>query len=251
MERAGVFSAVQLGEWGYYFHNRSHDEYWWRDVFGKDFDAYKHLMKQKDLAGYDRRPETKRECYEVLKDYFTSKSGDMLDRVMSVTGHSHYEAYAGEWGARCIGLELGENIAFTQSKLAFARGASRLGHIEVLKSWINPDTGRSAALSNEVLARLCRDLLPINVTGDAIQYQVNKTPVGWVVELVNNLGVVKHKDQPAVTEPTAIARVTLNPRVKCSAIRAWRSGRTYETTGPVLTDNGPGATEFVEFILVE
>ena len=32
---------------------------------------------------------------------------------------------AGQWGAKLIGLELGENIAFTQSKLAFARGASR------------------------------------------------------------------------------------------------------------------------------
>src|SRR4029078_5942226 len=44
---------------------------------------------------------------------------------ISVTGHSHYEAYAAAWGARCIGLELGENIAFTQSKMAFARAASR------------------------------------------------------------------------------------------------------------------------------
>lgn len=485
MERAGVFNAVQLGEWGYYFHNLSHDERWWRDVFGKDFDAYRHLMKPRGLAGYERRPETKHECYDVLKDYFTSKSGDLLDRVMSVTGHSHYEAYAGEWGARCIGLELGENIAFTQSKLAFARGASRqwqkpwsvqvspwmhgacttsgplriepggargldaghslsfygrmwlhawfagaamvtpensiaiffekaeapwtltshgrkgaevfafmrqhdrgvpytpvaivldhlagyngfmdkpwgileptdgdrelrdlfdgqlfpggdhirgkrdpdnpeagylcatpygemfdvvlthvspellatypvlllagdiefddvfvgtlektlqsgsrvlmaqrhrdtlgdtydhlsrLGHIEVLESWINPDTGRSAAISNDVLARLCHDLLPIEVTGDAIQYQINRTPAGWVVELVNNRGVVKHKDQPAVTDPTAIVRVTLKPRVTYSAIRAWRSGQTYEITSPIVIDVGPGATEFVEFVLAE
>ena len=49
----------------------------------------------------------------------------IMPGYLSVTGHSHYEAYAGEWGARCIGLEVGENIAFTQSKIAFARGASR------------------------------------------------------------------------------------------------------------------------------
>ena len=125
MDRAGVFTAVQLGEWGYYFHNLSPNEPWWRDVYGKEFDAFKHLMKPPGLAGYDRRPTSRRECYDIIKDYYTSRQRDLLNRVISVTGHSHYEAYVGEWGARCIGLELGENIAFTQSKLAFARGASR------------------------------------------------------------------------------------------------------------------------------
>lgn len=125
MDRAGVFTAFQLGEWGYYFHNLSHRESWWRDVYGKDYEAYQHLRKPAGLAGYDRMPGSRKECDQVLKDYFTSRSRDLLGRVISVTGHSHYEAYAGEWGARCIGLELGENIAFTQSKLAFARGASR------------------------------------------------------------------------------------------------------------------------------
>lgn len=483
MDRAGVFNAVQLGEWGYYFHNLSYDERWWHDVFGKDFDAYKHLMKPKGLAGYDHRPVDKRECYEVLKEYFTSKSHDLLDRVISVTGHSHYEAYAGEWGTRCIGLELGENIAFTQSKLAFARGASRQwkkpwsvqvspwmhgacttsgplriegssvrgldaghslsfygrmwlhawfagaamvtpensiaiffekaeapwtltshgrkaaevfafmrqhdrgvpytpvvivldhlagyngymdkpwgilnptagdrelrdlfdwqlfpgsdhihgkpdpenpeagylcptpygemfdvvltnvspellstypvillagdiefndafvsalekalqsgsrvliaqrhrdalgdhyerlsrqGRIEVLDPWNHPETGKPAAISNDTLASLCRDLMPIGIEGDEIQYQINRTPAGWVVELVNNHGVKKQKDQPAVTDPAAVARVSLEPRVKCAAIREWRSGRLHETTGPVSVAVGPGGTEFIEFIL--
>ena len=125
MDRAGVFTAVQLGEWGYYFHNLAPTESWWRDVYGKEFDTFKHLMKPPGLAGYDRRPTSRRECFEIIKDYYTSRQRDLLGRVISVTGHSHYEAYVGEWGARCIGLEVGENIAFTQSKLAFARGASR------------------------------------------------------------------------------------------------------------------------------
>ena len=125
MDRAGIFTTVQLGEWGYYFHNLSPNEPWWHDVYGADFAKFKHLMKPPGLAGYDRRPTSKQECYDMLKDYFASRSHDMLDRLISVTGHSHYEAYAGEWGARCVGLELGENIAFTQSKLAFARGAAR------------------------------------------------------------------------------------------------------------------------------
>lgn len=127
MDRAGVFTAYQLGEWGYYFHNLAAQEAWWRDVYGADFEKYRHLMKPAGLAGYDRRPAGRRECYEVLKEYFQNRSRDLLGRVISVTGHSHYEAYAGEWGARCIGLEVAENIAFTQSKFAFARGASGPG----------------------------------------------------------------------------------------------------------------------------
>jgi hypothetical protein len=61
MDRAGVFTAVQLGEWGYYFHNLSLDESWWKGNFGKEFDAYKHQMKPAGLAGYDRRPTSKAE----------------------------------------------------------------------------------------------------------------------------------------------------------------------------------------------
>ncbi|MCL5097215.1 MAG: hypothetical protein M1608_06770 [Candidatus Omnitrophica bacterium] len=125
LDRAGVFSAVQLGEWGYYFHNLSSNESWWRLVYGSEFEAFRHLMKPPGLAGYDRRPASRLECYQAVKDYFLSRSHDLLGRVISVTGLSHYEAYAAEWGAKCVGLEVGENIPFTQSKLAFARGASR------------------------------------------------------------------------------------------------------------------------------
>jgi hypothetical protein len=482
MDRAGVFTAVQLGEWGYYFHNLSHAEFWWRGNFGDQFDAFKHLMKPAGLAGYEARPPTKRECYDILRDYFTSRSRDLLGRVMSVTGHSHYEAYAGEWGARCIGLELGENIAFTQSKIAFARGASKRwqkpwsvqvspwfagacttrgplrleggdargldaghslsfyeriwlhgwfagaamvtpensiaiffeqaespwtltshgrkaaevfgfmrthdrgvpytpvavvldhlagyngymdkpwgileptpgdrevrdlfdhqlfpgsdhihvrpdpanpeasylrptpygemfdvlltnvrpevlptypaillagdidfddaflgelekalrrgsrllmserhrqalgaefgrvssqGDVEVLEPWVNPATGRPTALSNARLQKLCRELLPITVEGDAVQYQINRLPAGWVIELVNNRGVAKQKDRPAVTDPTAVARVRLTARFPCESINAWRSGRTHSGSDSVKVEIGPGMTEFVEFV---
>jgi len=43
MDQAGVFTAVQLGEWGYYFHNLSHNEGWWRDVYGADYEKFKNL----------------------------------------------------------------------------------------------------------------------------------------------------------------------------------------------------------------
>lgn len=125
LDRAHVFSAVQLGEWGYYFHILSHDKGWWHAVYGRDFSVMEHLMKPAGLAGYDRFPASRKACYEAVRGYFRSRSRDLLNRVISVTGHSHYEAYAGQWGARVIGLEVGENIAFAQSKFAFARGASR------------------------------------------------------------------------------------------------------------------------------
>lgn len=482
MDRAGVFTAVQLGEWGYYFHNLSHNPPWWRDNFGQDFDTYKHLMKPPGLAGYDRRPVSKRECYDVVKDYFLSRNRDLLGRVLSVTGHSHYEAYAGEWGARCIGLEVGENIAFTQSKLAFARGASRAwqkpwsvqvspwfhgacttsgplrtegrdargleaghslsfyermwlhgwfagaamvtpensiatffdkpespwtltshgrkaaevfafmqthergvpftpvaivldhlagyngymdkpwgilkptdgdrelrdlfdhqlfpgsdhihtnpfpsnpelsylrptpygeifdvlltsappeilpsypvillagdiefdstflgglekslrrgshvlmsarhraglgaeyerlarqGNVEVLAAWTNPATGRPAAISNARLAQLAQDSLPIKISGDAIQFQINRTSQGWLLELINNAGVIKRKDQPAVVDPGAIARVRLKAKSPCQSATSLRANQRQQNPGEFEIAIEPGAVEFVEFV---
>jgi hypothetical protein len=483
MDRARCFTAVQLGEWGYYFHNLAPNESWWRDVYGRDFEPFKHLMKPRGLAGYDRRPTSRQECYDIVKDYFTSRSRDLLGRVISVTGHSHYEAYAGEWGARCIGLEVGENIAFTQSKLAFARGASRqwrvpwsvqvspwfagacttsgplrqegggargldAGHslsfyermwlhawfagaamvtpensiaiffeqaaapwtltehgrkaaevfqfvqshdrgvpftpvavvldrlagyngymdkpwgileptagdreirdlfdhqlfpgsdhihhrpdpanpesgylrptpygemfdvqltsassdmlasypvlllagdiefneevfakleralkqgsklllkpahqsalgtrfarlakyrgIEVLPAWTNVVTGQSAAISDARLANLTREILPVEVSGDPIQYQVNRNATGWVVELVNHAGVAKKIDQPAATDPAAVARVVIRPKFRCALASEWRSNRSYPQPGEIALEVAPGRSVFLELSL--
>ena len=483
MDRAGLFTAVQLGEWGYYLHNLSHNERWWHDVYGKEFESFRHLMKPPGLSGYDHRPTSRRECYDAVKAYFSSRSRDLLGRVISVTGHSHYEAYAGEWGARCIGLEVGENIAFTQSKLAFARGASRqwevpwsvqvspwfsgacttsgplrreaggargleAGHslsfyermwlhawfagaalvtpensiaiffesqadpwkltehgrkgsevfrftqshdrgvpftpvavaidhlagyngymdkpwgileptpgdralrdlfdhqlfpggdhihskpepvnpekaylrptpfgemfdvqltsasarilsrypvlllagdiefddrfiaaleqalksgtrlllsaahhaelrrrapglsrargVELLEPWVNPATGRPAAISDERLRRLSRESLPVEVSGDPLEYAINHTPTGWVVELVNNEGVAKRPESPAVVDPAAVAHVTLRPRVPYSAAREWRSERDLPKGSTLPLEIGPGKSAFVELIV--
>jgi hypothetical protein len=479
MDRAQVFTAVQFGEWGYYFHNLAPSEPWWRDVYRKEFDDFKHLMKPAGLAGYDRRPTSRRECYEVVRDYFMSRRRDLLGRIISVTGHSHYEAYAGEWGVRCIGLEVGENIAFTQSKLAFARGASRQwqvpwsvqvspwfggaitssgplrkegggargldaghslsfyermwlhgwfagaamvtpeasigiffekasapweltahgrkaaevfqftrahergvpftplaivldhlagyngfmdkpwgileptvgdrqvrdlfdhqlfpgsdrhrpdpanpessylrptpygeifdvlltsvppeilptypvillagdiefdnaflgelekalrrgsrvlmspqhrdalgeefrrvagqGEVEVLEAWINPITGRPAAIPNIRLEQLSQKYLPIEITGDAIQYEINRTPNGWLVELINDRGVIKKPDQPPVTDASAVVRVSLKPKMPCKTATELRANRVHDNPGVLNLELGPGAVEFVEF----
>ncbi|MBL9127665.1 MAG: hypothetical protein JNL97_08460, partial [Verrucomicrobiales bacterium] len=149
---AGVFVAYQLGEWGYYFHNLAPRESWWRDVYGKDFDAFKHLMKPAGLAGYDRRPQSRQECYDTIRGYFLSRRRDLLGRVISVTGHSHYEAYVAGWGTECVGLEIGENIAFTQSKIAFARGAARSWNkpwSAQISPWFGPSCTTSGPLRTE------------------------------------------------------------------------------------------------------
>lgn len=482
MDRAGIFTAYQIGEWGYYFHNLAPHEPWWHDVYGKEFEAFKHLMKPAGMAGYDRLPTSRRECYDVLKNYFQSRNRDLLGRVISVTGHSHYEAYVGEWGAKCIGLEVGENIAFTQSKLAFARGSSRswqkpwsvqvspwfsgacttsgplrsegggargldAGHslsfyermwlhgwfagaamvtpensiaiffekpeapwaltahgrkasevfqlthtrergipytpvavvldryagyngymgkpwgiltptagdrevrdlleqqlfpgsdhihakpdptnpeisylrptphgeifdvlltsappevlpsypvillagdiefdpgflaelekalrrgsrvllaprhrdalgadfarlsrqgiVEVLEPWTNPATGRPTAIGNERLAQLTQEVTPVAVTGDAVQYQVNRLPRGWVVELINNRGVAKQPTQPAVVDAAAVARVRVQFKVPCRSAREWRSGRIVDRPTELNLELAPGSVEFVELV---
>ena len=49
LDRADVFSSIQLGEWGYYFHNLSCNRSWWRGVYGDAFEKQKHLMKQPEF----------------------------------------------------------------------------------------------------------------------------------------------------------------------------------------------------------
>jgi hypothetical protein len=49
LDQAGIFNAVQLGESGYYFYNLSCNEPWWKDVYGKEFDAHKHRHPQRLL----------------------------------------------------------------------------------------------------------------------------------------------------------------------------------------------------------
>lgn len=482
LDRAGVFNTLQLGEWGYYFHNLSSNEGWFRNVYGDDFEQYRHLLKPAGLAGYDSKPQTRRECYETLKDYYLTRNRFLRGRNMSVTGHSHYEAYVAEWGAPLVGLELGENIGFTQSKIAFARGTARqwsrpwsvqvspwfhgscttsgplrkegryargldaghslsfyrrlwrhawfagaamvtpensiaiffesaespwkltshgraaaetfafmrthdrgipytpvaivldhlagynaykgkpwgimanrpgdletrdlfqhqlfpcsdhihanpfpenpeqsylrptpfgemfdvllssagvdvleqypaillvgdvtfnadftcrlfqavrsgtrlllhprhvqalgdhfdglkgTGEVEVLTEWINPTTGRASAISNERLARLNAHYLPVAVQGDLVQYQINRTPRGWVVELVNNHGVVKKPDQPAIVNPNGLAQVQLTPRTPIQSVRRWSQTNDIELppTSPITVAIGSGETVFVE-----
>ena len=483
LDQAGSFCGIQLGEWGYYFHNLSFSESWWRSVYGAEFETMKSRMKPAGLAGYDRLPTSKPECYAILKDYFLTRHRALRGRTVSVTGHSHYEAYAAEWGATLIGLELGENIGYSQSKIAFARGASRqwgqpwsvqvspwmgptcttagplvkrngitfgadaghslslyqrlwrhswfagaalvtpenssaiffetnhpyvlssfghaasqvhtfmqrhdrgipytplgvvldryagfngymgkpwgilpptpgdqeltdlllrqlypgrdhiheghdpanpeatfllptpfgeiadvllstakaevlasypvllvagdlsedpefvaelfkalrrgsrlwllprhaqalkndfarlrgTGRVEILDAWTNPATGRAAAVPNEKLLGLTKELMPIRVTGDSIQYQINRNHRGWVVELVNNRGVIKFGDRPATIDPAAQATVQLSTDESVQSIVRWNldADIVLSKALPLTVTIGPGETAFIEFV---
>jgi hypothetical protein len=129
---------------------------------------------------------------------------------------------------------------------AFDRLA-RQGQVELLEPWTNPRTGRPTVIANDRLRDLVREHLPIEITGDPVQYQINRTANGWVVELINNRGVTKRPDQPAITDPTAVARVRLHPRGTFKQATEWRSMRTHDSTGHVEVELGPGAVEFIEF----
>ena len=86
------------------------------------------------------------------------------------------------------------------------------------------------------------------MTGDPVQYQINRIERGWVVELVNNLGIIKKPDQLAVTDMQAVARVQLKPVNRCRSAVEWHSGLTHERPTQLEITLEPGTTEFVEFI---
>ena len=486
LDQAGVFTAIQLGEWGYHFHRLTGDEGWWKAVLGKDYEAeINDFIKPRELRGYDTKPDSPRDCFNQLRDYFLWHRQTKGGRLISVTGHSHYEAYAAEWGASVVGLEVGENIGFTQSKFAFARGASRqwnlpwsvqvspwfgnavtthgplntngntatgldaghslslylrlwhhawfagaamvtpensisiffeephapwnltkqgeaaanafafmnahdrgtpytpllvvldhlagyapyhdltwgilprtpgdqevfdllerqlfydprrltvpgdppnpearylyptpygelcdvmlstapgaimkhypvillagdvefskffvhelataarsgsrillhprhveamgvetfnqlkkAGSIKVIQAGENADTKRPAAISPERLRQVEQDTMPIAVEGDPVQYQINRNRTGWVIELINNDGVIKEGRRPAVVHREVIARVKLKPRFAWSRATEWETSRALPKGEAVALEIPPGESRFAEFTLL-
>lgn len=153
LDRAGQFGAIQLGEWGYHFHQLTSREDWWKAVLGDDYDdQIESFLVPREQRGYATMPTSRQACYEQLREYFYWHRQAKGGRVISVTGHSHYEAYAAEWGTSAIGLEVGENIRFTQSKFAFARGASRQWNIPwtvQVSPWFGPSVTTRGLLKKE------------------------------------------------------------------------------------------------------
>ncbi|MCX6928737.1 MAG: hypothetical protein NT154_36820 [Verrucomicrobia bacterium] len=142
LDSAGLFTSVQFGEWGYHFH-----------VF-KPYGPY---------DGYPQPMTNRVQCFNALRAAYQDQNANYRRGwANSVTGHSHYECYAAEWGCRMGGIEVGENIAFSQSKIAFTRGASRQWDVPwslQLSPWWNgyctrwntPDYGHSLSLYQRML----------------------------------------------------------------------------------------------------
>lgn len=115
------FHAIHLGEWDSFFHDLATDAAFLDRLYG----STRHpSATSQALRGYAKPPENGEEAMRQLGSYFAERKRALGERTFSVTGHSHYEAYAADWGADVIGIEVGVP-AFTQSKIATARGASR------------------------------------------------------------------------------------------------------------------------------
>jgi hypothetical protein len=131
------------------------------------------------------------------------------------------------------------------------------GTVEVLPLWTNSVTGRAAAIPNWRLAQLDATCLPIAVSGDPIQYSINRNAAGWVVELVHDNGVWKDWINAAIVTNTDIAMVTLNPCVPVAKAFQWQidtNGKPADvdlnyTGAPLTVPVGAGQSVYVQFTL--
>lgn len=123
------------------------------------------------------------------------------------------------------------------------------GQVSVTSPERHAETERMTAVSTDTLAKLSQELLPIELSGDAIQYQVNRNSKGWVIELINNDGVYKTGDQPAKIYPQATASIRLRPRFRFQSAREWitRTKLKVDKTGGIFLQIPPGETRFVAF----
>jgi hypothetical protein len=120
------------------------------------------------------------------------------------------------------------------------------GEVEVLRSWIHPDTKRPTAISNQRLTQLRDTLLPVQIQGDPVQFQINRTQTSWVIEIINNEGIIKTPTEPMKKDATKAAQVTLKPRVPVSRVTVWGTNDSQPAASPLHVAIPPGETRFVE-----
>jgi hypothetical protein len=87
--------------------------------------------------------------------------------------------------------------------------------------------------------------LPVHIRGNPVQYQINHTTSGWIIEIINNEGIIKTPTEPAIVEKDKIAHVTLTPRIPISSISLLPSGEELEPKPSVSLSIPPGETRFV------
>ena len=83
---------------------------------------------------------------------------------------------------------------------------------------------RQFKYTRELLDRIAAEVLPIEVSG-SILYGLNKTKDGWLIYLINNNGINKYTDTPAVFDLKQTSKVTVRLKaIRAEAARELRSG---------------------------
>lgn len=106
---------------------------------------------------------------------------------------------------------------------------------------------RDPAATRELLERLTRLYLPVEVKGD-IEYTLNRTPTGWLVGLLENKGAWKEPVGPVVFDAAMSPTVTLRPRHgRLVAAREWVEDREVAVAdNKVAARVPPGCVRVVE-----
>ncbi|MBZ0257994.1 hypothetical protein K8I31_18155, partial [bacterium] len=128
------------------------------------------------------------------------------------------------------------------------------GDFEVLEEWTNPATQKCSVISNQRLAQLARSLSPILVEGGPVQYRLNRSERSWIVELINNQGIIKKPDAPARIDDGASVQVTLTPQVSVKRVVQWGVDGDKDlgaSSKPLKVALAPGEAAFVEFVLLD
>lgn len=122
------------------------------------------------------------------------------------------EGFAPTGGARVV-------LASTDgAALAIRRDVGR-GCLLVIRAAINGNQGREPAFPQELLEELAERYLPFRVSGD-VQTLLNRTPEGWAVIVVNNMGITKdlHVDRPPTVDASATQPVVISFREPPAAV---------------------------------
>jgi hypothetical protein len=105
---------------------------------------------------------------------------------------------------------------------------------------------RMAPFAAHMLAHVFAEATPVKVSGDAVEYLINRTATGWVVTLINNDGVFKPQQGLAEVDRRAHAYVTLGVRNgRIVGASNWINDHLYPTD-PLTVMIAPGAIAVIE-----
>jgi len=180
-------------------------------------------------------PQAEDEFLQVLADYPAAVlTGDCKDRPGLMRKLLRWVTQGGELVAP---RALAESVGLGSGRHEIGKGV-----VVVSRSpWMLPEqpadaqdamrelfTGKTKFPEvREELVRLRDRYFPVAVSGDEVQYGLNRTPTGWWLWVFNNAGVKKFVDAPAETDPSAAARVSFDfTRLGAVPVRELLSGQS-------------------------